>query len=244
MKDKKVIAVLIFGLLSLGVSIWALVIAHANYSGLVFDFGKMGDLVGLLITVTGVIFTLYFVIIGIDASDKSKKIEKTKVEVDAIAKAVAQQQNTVNNNITLMNEKLSRADNEISSKKDIIGVIEESIKQKQNEIINDINETSTRLNEINRAIAEKQFQINQTRTIVNESERERTIKILRRDRARLSTQSNFLSKEKRLQRIPDLNELGDRDDVKDLERIIQDPTEDGDIIVLAKSVKEYIESRI
>ena len=81
---------------------------------------------------------------------------------------------------------------------------------------------------------------------INDDKKRHTslIPSLRKDRARLATYSNFLSKEKRLHRMLELALLGEESDMVDLERIIHDPTEDKDIKDLASYIKSQIEERL
>ena len=76
------------------------------------------------------------------------------------------------------------------------------------------------------------------------NKRKRTIDALNLSRARLATKSRFLSKNKRLQRMSALDILGDTTDITDLVKIINDSTEDKEIIESAKMRKEEIEKRL
>lgn len=69
-------------IISIGLSIWALIIANANFDGLVFDFGKVTDFVGLLFSVAGVVFTIFFVIVGVDAIRIKKQLDSLINEVE------------------------------------------------------------------------------------------------------------------------------------------------------------------
>lgn len=82
-------------ILSLGLSIWALIIANVNLSGLVFDSEKVLDFAGLLFTIVGVVFTLFFVVVGIDAFKIKremechvKEIEEKKAQIDSYLKKI------------------------------------------------------------------------------------------------------------------------------------------------------------
>ena len=86
--------------------------------------------------------------------------------------------------------------------------------------------------------------IDQAKNIADTNKRKRTIDALTLSRARLATKSKFLSTEKRLQRMSALDVFGDMTDINDLERVINDPSEDKNIIKSAKMRKEEIEKRL
>ena len=63
--------------ISLGISIWALIIANSepySFFRLEFNYTKLVELTGLMFTIIGVVFALYFVIIGIDANKKKQEL--------------------------------------------------------------------------------------------------------------------------------------------------------------------------
>ena len=67
---------------------------------------------------------------------------------------------------------------------------------------------------------------------------------VRYSRAKLATQSKFLSPEVRKQRIIELSKLGDQSDIADLEKIIEDPTENKEIKEFAWGIRDIIKGRI
>jgi len=67
--------------LSIGISIWALVTAKANQS---IDIEKIDDFFGLLFSVIGVVFTLFFVVIGIKATNIDKEISKRQEQIEKL----------------------------------------------------------------------------------------------------------------------------------------------------------------
>lgn len=73
---------------SIGLSIWALCVANSSVWGLEFDSDKLIALVGLFFTVMGVVFTVYFVIIGIDAHKIDKEIAETKKQIEKELKII------------------------------------------------------------------------------------------------------------------------------------------------------------
>ena len=184
-------------LLSLGMSIWALIIANVD-SPLAFKEDKVITFAGLLFTIIGAVFAFYFVIVGIDANRKKEKIKELDDEIDRKQFQI---------------EKFGKI--EIDQMDTMYGHLIEQAKTINDKRVRDVVEVS-----------------------------------LRRDRARLATQSTFLSKEKRLQRMSELGEkinnqlLGEASDIKDLEIIINDKNEDNDIVETAKNVKRQIEDEL
>lgn len=175
--------------LSLGFSIWALIMANAkpfSFFQFEFNYTKLVELTGLIFSVLGVVLTVYFVIIGINAT----RIEK-----------------------------------ELSYKKD---QIEKELKKIECDNLDEIYGQIIRL----------------TETVSKEKKRKSILNSINLSRARLATQSRFLSKEKRLQRMLALDMLGNIDDIVDLVKIINDPTEDKEIIESSKMRKEEIEKRL
>lgn len=181
-------------LLSLGMSIGALIIANVD-SPLAFKEDKVITFAGLLFTIIGAVFAFYFVIVGIDANGKKDKIKELDDEIERKQSQI---------------ERISKMD---------------------------INQMDIMYGHL----------INQAKTINDKKVRDVVEISLRRDRARLATQSTFLPKEKRLQRMSELGEkinnqlLGEASDIKDLEIIINDKNENNDIVETAKNVKKKIE---
>ena len=65
--------------LSLGISVLSLIMANSkpfSFFQLEFDYTKLVELTGLIFSVIGVVFTVYFVIIGINAKEIEKEISK------------------------------------------------------------------------------------------------------------------------------------------------------------------------
>ena len=86
--------------------------------------------------------------------------------------------------------------------------------------------------------------IAQTKFIEKTEDRKKSMRSLRLSRARLASQSSFLSKNKRLQRIPDLVHVGERSDLDDLSKLINDPYEEKVVIELAKEIRELLLKRL
>ena len=61
--------------ISLGISVWALIISHTDDS-LTFSPSAFSDIVSLVFTVIGAVFSFYFVIIGINAHRIKKELEE------------------------------------------------------------------------------------------------------------------------------------------------------------------------
>ena len=190
----KICIIITLTILSLGLSIWALIIANVD-SPLAFKDDKVITFAGLLFTIIGAVFAFYFVIIGIDANRKKEKIKELDDEIE-------RKQSQIERFVTI----------EISQMDTMYGHL-----------------------------------IEQAKTINDKKVRDAVEVSLRRDRSRLATQSTFLPKEKRLQRMSELGEkinnqlLGEATDIKDLEIIIKDKNEENDIIETAKNVKKQIE---
>lgn len=181
---------------SLGLSVWALIIANSNVKDdceLIYDYAKVIEFAGLSFTIIGVVFALYFVIIGINAN-------RIKERIDIIDKTVSEKKDQVEKELKKI---------ECDNLDAIYGHL-----------------------------------ICQAETISVKKTRKRIINTLHLDRARLATRSIFLSEQKRLQRMPDLVQLGDKSDIEDLEKIINDPTEVKTIVELAKVIKEEISKRL
>lgn len=194
---------------SIGISIWALIMANSEpYSFFRYEFNytKLVELSGLMFSVIGVIFTVYFVVIGINAKEIEKKISKRQEQIEKLDKEIKNEQSQIK-----------------SVKKQIENVIESEMNQ-QDEMYGHL--------------------LDQAKNISDANKRKRTIDSLNLSRARLATRSKFLSKNKRLQRMPLLDMLGDSTDIADLVRIINDPSEDKDIIESTKMRKEAIEKRL
>lgn len=175
--------------LSLGFSIWALVMAYSRLKAeynLSFDASTATEVISLVITVIGVVLTVYFVIIGINATRIEKEIESTKKQIEKELKIVE-------------------------------------------------------CNNLDKIYGQS---INIAKTIVNEKERTRIIKALRLENARLASQSRFLNDITREQRLPDLAELGDEQDIEDLNRIINDPTENDSIRQQAEEIKKALKETL
>ena len=86
--------------------------------------------------------------------------------------------------------------------------------------------------------------INIAKTITNEKERTRIIRALRLENARLASQSRFLNDSTREKRLPDLAELGNEQDVEDLNRIINDSTECDSIRQQAEEIKKALKEAL
>lgn len=182
--------------LSLGFSIWALIIANSDDRGnceMILNYTKVIELAGLIFTVVGVVFSLFFVIVGINANRIRKDI------------------NSIDENIT---EKAALIEKELK------GIESDNLYNMYGHLLD------------------------MAKYINGKKERERKINSLTLARARLTTQSNLLSKDKRLQRMPALDLLGTLEDIADLDKIINSPTEDDEIIESAKIRKEEIKQRL
>lgn len=179
--------------ISLGVSIWALIIANSepySFFGLEFNYTKLVELTGLMFTVIGTVFALYFVIIGIDANKK-------KNELTDIFNTIQKKQADIEN------IELNYQDKMYSY---LVGTIKS--------------------------------------TITNNNASKHILDSLYLSKARLATQYKYLSVEIRLEGIRRLADLGEASDVEDLKKIINDPTENEEIIELAKGIKTEIERRL
>lgn len=196
MKKNNGIPLLIFIvslIISIGLSIWALIIANANFDGLVFDFGKVTDFVGLLFSVAGVVFTIFFVIVGVDAI-------RIKKQLDSLINEVEEKKAQIDRYIKRL---------ECDNLDDMYGQI-----------------------------------LSIAATITSSKERKRIINSLTLSRARLATQSIFLDKETRIQRIPTLQSMGELSDIDELSKLINDPYEDKDIVELAKVTRDELLKRL
>ncbi len=150
--------------------------------------------VSLLVTVMGVVFALYFVIISIDASKQEKELKR----------------------------------------------IGKKIERKQADIKKEIE--TIQLDHLDKMYS---HQIELAKNcITNADELKKMQESVRHSRAKLATQSKFLSLEVRKQRITELGELGDQLDISDLKKIIEDPTENKEIKELAWGIRDIIRGRI
>ena len=149
--------------------------------------------VSILVTVMGVVFALYFVIISIDASKQEKELKR----------------------------------------------IEKKIAKKQTEIKKEIETIQVdHLDKMYSHLIELAKEIN-----TDASKRKKMQESVGHSRAELATQSKFLSLEVRKQRITELGELGNQSDIADLERIIEDSTENEEIKELAWGIRDKILGR-
>ncbi len=179
--------------ISLGISIWALIIANSepySFFRLEFNYTKLVELTGLMFTIIGVVFALYFVIIGIDANKK-------KQELTDVYNTIQKKQADIEN------IELNYQDKMYSY---LIGIIKN--------------------------------------TITNSNASKQILDSLYLSKARLATQYKYLSVDIRLEGIRRLADLGEFSDIKDLKKIINDPTENEEIIELATSIKTVIENRL
>lgn len=195
--------------LSLGISVLSLIMANSkpfSFFQLEFDYTKLVELTGLIFSVIGVVFTVYFVIIGINAKEIEKEISKRKEQIEKLDKEIKKKQFQIE-----------------SVKKQTENAIKVEMDQ-QDEMYGHLLEQAKNNSDTNK--------------------RKRTIDALNLSRARLATKSRFLSKNKRLQRMSALDILGDTTDITDLVKIINDSTEDKEIIESAKMRKEEIEKRL
>lgn len=179
--------------ISLGISIWALIIANSkpySFFRSEFNYTKLVELIGLMFTIIGVVFALYFVIIGIDANKKKQELAEV---YNTIQKKQAD----------IENIELNYQDKMYSY---LIGIIKS--------------------------------------TISNSNASKHILDSLYLSKARLATQYKYLSVEIRLEGIRRLADLGEFSDIKDLKKIIIDPTENEEIIELATSVITEIENRL
>ena len=189
-------SIVIVLILSLGISSWALVVANSDVRGdceLVYNYAKVIEFAGLIFTVIGVVFALFFVIVGVNAN----KIRK----------------------------ELNSIDESVTDKKK---QIEDDLKRIESENLHNM----------------YGHMLDMAKYITDKKERKRKMDSLTLSRARLATQSRLLSKDKRLQRMPALDLLGNMDDITDLNKIINDSTEDKEIIESAKMRKEEIGKRL
>lgn len=176
-------------LLALGFSIWALAIAYSSFKGeyvLVFDPSVATEITSLVITVIGVLITVYFVIVGINVSRIDKEISEKKLQIEKDLKEIEC------DNLDVLYGQLVRL----------------------------------------------------TETVNNVKKRRSILDSINLSRARLATQGRFLTRDKRLQRMTALDMLGGLTDIIDLDKIINDPTEDVEIIESAKMRKEAIEIQL
>lgn len=207
---------IIIMIISLGLSIVAIIISNSDNRGdceLIYDYTKVTEFVGLLVTILGVVFSLYFIIVGLKASDVEKEVSKMLGQIEKIEDEITQKQSQIN-----------------SVKKQANSVKE----QVDNAIIVEMNQQDEMYGHL----------LHQAGLIADDRERKRTEDSLNLSRARLATKSKFLSKDIRMKRMPLLEMLGDSTDIADLERIINDLTEDKDIKELAKMMKDAIENRL
>lgn len=206
---------ILIAILSLGLSIGAIIIANSDNRcncEMYYDYEKVTEFVGLLVTVLGVVFSLYFVVVGLKASDAEKEISKILEQIREIENTIIQKQSQINS----------------------VEVQADSIKaQIDNAIIVELNQQDEMYGHL----------LHQASLIRDDKERTKTENSLNLSRAQLATKFKYLSKDKRMQRMSPLEVLGGLTDVDDLDKIIQDPTEDKDIKNLAEVIKKEIEHR-
>lgn len=150
----------------------------------------MIGIVSLLVTVMGLAFAIYFVVIGI----KEKNLKKIEDEI-------AQKQ-------TEIQEKLERLQ------------------------VDHLDNMYSHITDLAK------------KSITDAGELKKMQESVRHSRAKLATQSKFLSLGVRKQRITELGELGDLLDIADLEKIIEDPTENKEIKELAWGIRDIIKGKI
>lgn len=181
--------------ISLGISIWALIIANSD-DKVISDTENTIGFGGLLFTIIGVVFSLYFVIIGINAHRIKNELVK----------------------------------------------FEEELEEEQKKIINNFGKV-----ELDHQDTMYSHLLLQAKNIANANEREKAMKSLRLSRARLATKSKLLPLERRIQRMPDLSELGVQTDIEDLKKLIKDPTEDDGIkdlaIVIVRNIEDNLKNK-
>lgn len=64
-------------IVALGIATWALVLVNStiDVQELAFSYDKLGTIVGIYVTIVGVVFSLYFVVIGLDVKQQKKEID-------------------------------------------------------------------------------------------------------------------------------------------------------------------------
>lgn len=129
----------------------------------------------------------------------------------------------------------------------VIGIKEKNLKKIEDEIAHKQTEIQEKLERLQVDHLDKMYshQIELAKeSITNADELKKMQESVRHSRAKLATQSKFLSPEVRKQRITELGELGDQLDISDLEKIIEDPTENKEIKELAWGIRDIIRDRI
>ena len=157
----------IMAILSLGLSIGAIIIANSDNRGdceMIYDYTKVTEFVGLLVTILGVVFSLYFVIVGLKASDTEKEVAKILKQIENIENEIIQKQSQINSVEKQANSIKEQVDNTIKVEMN-----------QQDEMYGHL--------------------LHQAGLIENDRERTRTEDSLNLSRARLATKSKYLSKE-------------------------------------------------
>lgn len=129
----------------------------------------------------------------------------------------------------------------------VIGIKEKNLKKIEDEIAHKQTEIQEKLERLQVDHLDKMYshQIELAKkSITNADELKKMQESVRHSRAKLATQSKFLSPEVRKQRITELGELGDQLDISDLKKIIEDPTENNEIKELAWGIRDIIRGRI
>lgn len=99
-----------FVAISLGISVWALIISHTDDS-LVFSPAAFSDIVSLVFTVIGAVFSFYFVIIGINAHRIKKELEEIEEKLmrdqESMIEIELEQQDTMYSHLILQAKTIS-----------------------------------------------------------------------------------------------------------------------------------------
>lgn len=176
--------------LALGIATWAIVLVNSEYDNEALDFSydKLGTLIGIYVSVVGIVFSLYFVVIGLDVKNQKKEIDSS---------------------FENLKKEISKREEEFIVLKNNTERLNSSIEQKSSELNKEIDNARTILTLNIKSIADYyETMIGVLREYANKTDQEDILckfcDPLQLERARIICQFEQLSMEKRIQGIEEM----------------------------------------
>jgi chromosome segregation ATPase len=224
-----------------------LALAKTPINNLIFSTDHLLTVTGIIVSTVGLVFTVYFVVLAVSARKIQKEIEDTQQKYEV-----------------LENKKQNIQDdfNELNRSKDKIQSDFTKLNAEKDNLQFDLNKLKQHTEESDKQITELKTKIEKTETILLSyaetlydeldiqialAEKLKSIELrntLKIRRARLSYRYPMLDVETRIKLLLELGHVGNNDDIKFIENIIESANELQEIKTIAKIVLEELKKRL
>lgn len=191
---------------------------HIEYDNIVFSFEKVGNILGIIISVFGLLVTSYFVVLAIDAYSHIKEIRNCKNLLESLIKEWQKQAEETNNKMDV-NDKKARK---------LIGQITESINNYSDFIYNDLAE---------------QIALEGQKNITKTDKLKRRNSLFIRQ-SRLSYLFPMLENSVREKLLLQLGDIGEEEDLEAIRKITQDENEPKRLRDIAELVYDQLKRKL